>query len=173
MVFLELRRDSRVTTGNSGCLLCWPRQVQSSIRVVKAPGVHPPRLKPYLSYKETWWCKQGCSGVEKRASSRGETLKVQKVIWTVLSVTMSSRTGFLCDSIYIICIFLFNPAAELSCCHLDAFFDLLWEHKLALRREYRSLELSFSQGAPVEVAWATLGRPTAQHSGTSFIPWSL
>ena len=23
MVFLELRRDSRVTTGNSGCLLCW------------------------------------------------------------------------------------------------------------------------------------------------------
>ena len=33
MVFLELRRDSRVTTGNSGCLLCWPRQVQSSIRV--------------------------------------------------------------------------------------------------------------------------------------------
>ena len=36
MVFLELRRDSRVTTGNSGCLLCWPRQVQSSIRVVQS-----------------------------------------------------------------------------------------------------------------------------------------
>ena len=35
VVFLELRRDSRVTTGNSGCLLCWPRQVQSSIRVAK------------------------------------------------------------------------------------------------------------------------------------------
>ena len=35
MVFLELRRDSRVTTGNSGCLWCWPRQVQSSIRVAK------------------------------------------------------------------------------------------------------------------------------------------
>ena len=33
MVFLELRRDSRVTTGNSGCLLCWPRQVQSCIRL--------------------------------------------------------------------------------------------------------------------------------------------
>src|SRR5574337_1925343 len=31
----ELRRDSRVTTGNSGFLLCWPRQVQSSIRVAK------------------------------------------------------------------------------------------------------------------------------------------
>ena len=28
MVFLELRRDSRVTTGNSGCLLCWPWEVQ-------------------------------------------------------------------------------------------------------------------------------------------------
>src|SRR5574342_731632 len=35
VVFLELRRDSRVTTGNSGCLLCWPGQVQSSIRVAK------------------------------------------------------------------------------------------------------------------------------------------
>src|SRR5574337_1099956 len=35
VVFLELRRASRVTTGNSGCLLCWPRQVQSSIRVAK------------------------------------------------------------------------------------------------------------------------------------------
>ena len=35
VVFLELRRDSRVTTGNSGCLLCWPRQVPSSIRVAK------------------------------------------------------------------------------------------------------------------------------------------
>ena len=35
MVFLELRRDSRVTTGNSGCLLCWPRQVQPSVRVAK------------------------------------------------------------------------------------------------------------------------------------------
>ena len=27
MDFLELQRDSRVTTGNSGCLLCWPREV--------------------------------------------------------------------------------------------------------------------------------------------------
>ena len=35
MDFLELQRDSRVTTTNSGCLLCWPREVQSSIRVVK------------------------------------------------------------------------------------------------------------------------------------------
>src|SRR5574341_882346 len=35
VVFPELRRDSRVTTGNSGCLLCWPREVQSSIRVAK------------------------------------------------------------------------------------------------------------------------------------------
>ena len=32
---VALQRDSRVTTGNSGCLLCWPREVQSSIRVVK------------------------------------------------------------------------------------------------------------------------------------------
>jgi len=32
---LDLWRDSRVTTGNSGCLLCWPREVQSSVRVAK------------------------------------------------------------------------------------------------------------------------------------------
>ena len=31
----EPRGFSRVTTGNSGCLLCWPREVQSSIRVGK------------------------------------------------------------------------------------------------------------------------------------------
>ena len=31
----EPRGFSRVTTGNSGCLLCWPRQVQSSTRVAK------------------------------------------------------------------------------------------------------------------------------------------
>ena len=42
MVFLELRRDSRVTTGNSGCLLCWPRQVQSSIRVAKPATLPSP-----------------------------------------------------------------------------------------------------------------------------------
>ena len=47
VVFLELRPDSRVTTGNSGCLFCWPRQVQSSIRVAKEswdlpkPGIEP------------------------------------------------------------------------------------------------------------------------------------
>ena len=41
MVFPELRRDSRVTTGNSGCLLCWPRQVQSSIRVAKESWALP------------------------------------------------------------------------------------------------------------------------------------
>ena len=35
MVFLELRWDSRVTPGNSGCLLCWPREVQCSIGVAK------------------------------------------------------------------------------------------------------------------------------------------
>src|SRR5574337_1334583 len=31
----EPRGFSRVTAGNSGCLLCWPRQVQSSTRVAK------------------------------------------------------------------------------------------------------------------------------------------
>ena len=33
MVFLELRRDSRVTAANSGCLLCWPREVTITVRV--------------------------------------------------------------------------------------------------------------------------------------------
>ena len=35
MVFLELGRNSRVTTRNSGFLLCWPRELQSSIRVAR------------------------------------------------------------------------------------------------------------------------------------------
>ena len=33
MVFLELRRDSRVTTGNSGFLFNWPREVQFSFEL--------------------------------------------------------------------------------------------------------------------------------------------
>ena len=40
MVFLELRRDSRVTTGNSGCLLCWPRPEASGIS-----GLHSRRTR--------------------------------------------------------------------------------------------------------------------------------
>ena len=48
MDFLELQRDSRVTTGNSGCLLCWPREVQSSIRVAKEPGVFSERCTEKL-----------------------------------------------------------------------------------------------------------------------------
>ena len=32
---LEFRRDSRVTKGISGFLLCWPREAQSSIRVAR------------------------------------------------------------------------------------------------------------------------------------------
>ena len=35
MVFLELWRDSGVRTGMSGCLLCWPREVQSVIQVAR------------------------------------------------------------------------------------------------------------------------------------------
>ena len=31
MVFLELQRDSRVTTGNSGCLLCWPNALEKEM----------------------------------------------------------------------------------------------------------------------------------------------
>ena len=35
VVFLEFRRDSRVTKGISDFLLCWPREAQSSIRVAR------------------------------------------------------------------------------------------------------------------------------------------
>ena len=52
MDFLELQRDSRVTTGNSGCLLCWPREVQSSIRPKGggsgAEPLHPSQLSATL-----------------------------------------------------------------------------------------------------------------------------
>ena len=50
VLFLELRRDSRVTKGNSGFLLCWPREVQSSIRVVRESGG---LLSSYRRAKET------------------------------------------------------------------------------------------------------------------------
>ena len=35
VVFLQLPRDSRITMGNTGFLLCWPREIQSSIRVAR------------------------------------------------------------------------------------------------------------------------------------------
>ena len=50
MLFLELWRDSRVTKGNSGFLLCWPRVVQSYIRVVRESGG---LLSSYIRAKET------------------------------------------------------------------------------------------------------------------------
>ena len=61
MDFLELQRDSRVTTGNSGCLLCWPREVQSSIRRklanreddrLMSPSNHLVRVRMPGSYTE-------------------------------------------------------------------------------------------------------------------------
>ena len=50
VLFLELRWDSWVTKGNSGFLLCWPREVQSSIRVVRESGG---LLSSYRRAKET------------------------------------------------------------------------------------------------------------------------
>ena len=38
MVFLELQRDSRVTKGNTGCLSCWPREVQSPFELQGRAG---------------------------------------------------------------------------------------------------------------------------------------
>ena len=70
MVFLELRRDSRVTTGNSGCLLCWPRQVQSSIRVAKESwGLLSSDCRanrPHLG-----WCPEANVPLQGRQGSRG------------------------------------------------------------------------------------------------------
>ena len=48
MVFLELRRDSRVTTGNSGCLLCWPRQMPSSHLILCRPPLLLPSVFPSI-----------------------------------------------------------------------------------------------------------------------------
>ena len=48
MVFLELRRDSRVTTGNSGCLLCWPRQLKHMSIESEMPSNHLILCHPLL-----------------------------------------------------------------------------------------------------------------------------
>ena len=40
---IELWRDSRVTTGNSDFLLCWPSEDQSSIRIARERWVLIPR----------------------------------------------------------------------------------------------------------------------------------
>ena len=56
VVFLELWQDSRVTTGNSGCLLCWPREVQSPFEL--QGGVqHCSRVTVGESGLKTHWRK--------------------------------------------------------------------------------------------------------------------
>ena len=50
MVFLKVQRDSRVTTGNSGFLFCWPSEDQSSIRIARERWV---LLSSHCRAKET------------------------------------------------------------------------------------------------------------------------
>ena len=50
MVFLELRRDSRVPTGNSGCLLCWP---SSALYQIYWPSLLL-RALAYIELSSTW-----------------------------------------------------------------------------------------------------------------------
>ena len=70
MVVLDLWRDSRVTTGNSGCLLCWPREVQCSIRVAKESwGLLSSDFRanrPHLG-----WCPEASVPLQGRQGSRG------------------------------------------------------------------------------------------------------
>ena len=70
VVFLELRWDSRFTTGNSGCLLCWPREVQSCIRVAQESGgllwSHSRANRPHLCL-----CPKANVPLQGRQGSRG------------------------------------------------------------------------------------------------------
>ena len=85
MVFLEFRRDSRVMTGNSGFLLCWPREDQSSIRVAReswgCSRVTAGQKRPHLGFcpgdnvpLEGLQGSQGCipDSSGSQVSSRGE-----------------------------------------------------------------------------------------------------
>ena len=97
MVFLELRWDSRVTTGNSGFLLCWPRKSNLPFELPGragdwAPfteGQTRPHLGLYPGLNVPLHRRQGF-GVAfhthpgSQASSRGEAMD---------SALLSSRTG--------------------------------------------------------------------------------
>ena len=52
MVFRELRWDSRVTTGNSGFLLCWPRKSNLSFELPGDMGLG--RLQELVMDREAW-----------------------------------------------------------------------------------------------------------------------
>ena len=68
--FLQLWRDSRVTMGNSGCLLCWPWEVQSSIRVARESwgllSSHCRANRPHLGL-----CPEANVPLQGRQGSRG------------------------------------------------------------------------------------------------------
>src|SRR5574339_587104 len=102
VVFLELRRDSRVTTGHSGCLLCWPRQVQSSMRVAKEswgllssdcranrphPGLCPEANVPLQGRQGS----RGCNSRRTRGDRHSSRVEVKK------PALLSSRDGYLWD----------------------------------------------------------------------------
>ena len=53
--------SSRVTTGNSGCLSCWPREVQSSIRVASFCYISTP--EEVHSKWVSSWCIFGDTGM--------------------------------------------------------------------------------------------------------------
>ena len=95
MVFLELRRDSRVTTGNSGCLLCWPRQVQSSIRVAKER--HPcmwGRQPRSWSWNPSAPLPRGRGGIPVSSDSHGiPTLSVQRLVVYLLPGEKRKKKG--------------------------------------------------------------------------------
>ena len=101
MVFLELGRDSRVTTGNSGFLFNWPREVQFSFelrvrtgdcsRDTAGPnrphlGLCPGPNVPLLRRKQSQHCILDSPG--SQASSRGEAKD---------TALLSSRDGYILE----------------------------------------------------------------------------
>ena len=109
MVFLELRRDSRVTTGNSGCLLCWPRQVQSSlpsifpsIRVFSSESVLHIRWPKYWSFSFSIRPFSEYSGLISFRMDWLDLLPVQGTLKSLLQHHNSKASVLWCSAFFIV-----------------------------------------------------------------------
>ena len=88
MVFLELRRDSRVTTGNSGCLLCWPRLEQIA-------GVEVLFHEATYTEKDVDKCKKHTHSTAKQAAQIAKLAGAGKLIIGHFSAREDDHTVFL------------------------------------------------------------------------------
>ena len=101
VVFRELRGDSRVTTGISGFLLCWPREAQFSILLARESwGLRSSHCRAketsFRRVSRTQYSSQGKTGISGLHSglTHGVRPRIEGKKWTLLSTRVVTRISW-------------------------------------------------------------------------------